>query len=91
MTEKNCALERLTGAILHSQMLNCELVKLPLKTALEIKSEVSKRIEPLWPKRNQTVIGSTMYTEYFCAECLRPVRQIDKFCWYCGRKIKWDG
>ena len=33
--------------------------------------------------------GATLW--YSCGECSAPIDYKDKYCWHCGRAVKWDG
>lgn len=92
MTEKSPAFERLDGAINYAIMTKSTLVKIPMDAALEIRIQVDKQLNPLWPRREMTDIGQAKgsYIKYHCGDCRGEIRPGNNFCWHCGRKVLWD-
>ena len=91
MIEKSPAFERLDGAINYAIMTKSTLVKIPIEAALEIRTQVDKQLNPLWPRREITTIGQTQasYIKYHCGDCRMEIRPNDNFCSHCGRKVLW--
>lgn len=90
MTEKSPAFERLDGAINYAIMTKSTLVKIPIDAALEIRIQVDKQLNPLWPRSEITTISQATYIKYHCGDCRGEIRTGDNFCCHCGRKVLWD-
>jgi len=92
MIEKSPAFEMLDGAINYAIIAKSVFVKIPTNTALEIRSNVAKQLEPLWPKKEITTINQAQvsYIKYYCCDCRMEILYGDNFCRHCGRKVLWN-
>ena len=79
---------RLLNSAIHTALVtNCELVKLPVTVAIEIK-ELLKAQNPVKPIKKPGIVEP-----YRCGACgavLGWESEKQRFCLNCGRRIQWD-
>lgn len=90
MPELEKDLRLLNSAIDTALGANCELVKLPVTVAIEIREllKAQKPVKPrVWIPKNQT--WATV-RGYYCTNCDTNISMGDRYCHHCGRGIQWD-
>ena len=46
---------------------------------------------PVEPKRRiLSRLGSKSLYDYKCGACGKDIEMCDKYCWNCGKEVKWD-
>ena len=61
--------------------------------AIEEAVAILKETEPVKPEVTEVPgfePGEKDYI-YDCGACHKPIRNVDKFCWFCGREVDWNG
>ena len=88
MTDRKDTIERIERALklTHKESITVTIQRLTAERAVSMLKEQ----EPVVPQKHYNNKADLLYACGKCRNDLKPNNRNAKFCWFCGRAVKWD-